>query len=485
MLWRFAPFGLLGLALAGGIHSNAETTAAIDRDLIAKGTIAWHKQDKKGRSCVGCHSPQGLELAFYDFDDDDILRRAQAHVSREDSQAIVGMIHARRREHKIYRPMDAMADPPLQPGGELLPGETPAERDSAFGKELDAMLPLLTRGQVDSLEKAREVQRQVLAVNLRELKIGIPLNRLSEDVFHGLEHATLADWIPDTTVQLPPAAVQARDAYEADPSDQNLQDLIRAVPAATPLSKVADRLALAKYRALLRLQAQLAHPDRDELGPRSTFDSPYWDVAELARQVRGAPLTQIGLPDDVRIKKEPGPTSFKQFGSMKLPWYWIGWMNDPGLQHTGPSGSSTEGVYFGFTLMQDGPYPMHAAFMFLRKQLSESFEPSAWNRHTPQHDVLEYSSFLDNRNFARIAPAKPLASALYRRFVLNEFRTSLFLLLAETRRTHMTDRKKTELAEARQMADAIEEALPSARASTEKLLAEISVAFTHSQQLRG
>lgn len=485
MLWRIAPFALLGLALAAGVRSSAPDTAGIDRDLIAKGKAAWRKQDKNGRSCIGCHSPLGLELAFYDFDDDNLLRRAGAHVSAADAQAIVGMIHARRREYKIYRPLDAMADRPLQPGGEVLPGETPAERDAAFGRELDAMLPLLTRGQVDSLAKAREVQREVLAVNLRELKIGIPMNRLSEDVFHGLEHATVADWIPDTPVPLTPEAARARDAYEADPSDAHLQALIQAVPASPPMGKAADQLAMAKYRALLRLQAQLAHPDRNELGPRLRFDSPYWDVAEVARMTRGLPLTQFGLPDDIRRKKEPGPTSYQQLTSMRLPWYWIGWINDPGLQHTGPSAKSMEGLYFGFALLDDGPYPMHAAFMFLRKQLSQAFDPAAWSRLSPQHDVLEYSSFLAGGNFRHATPVDPAAAAIYRRFVVNEFRTSLFLLLDETRRRHMTDLQKPELAESRQMADYIEAELPASKPSTERLLAEISDAFKHAEQMRG
>jgi hypothetical protein len=483
MFWRVAPVVLASLAVVVGFRAD-NAPSAVDRDLIRKGLAVWHKPDDKGRACVSCHSPQGLELAFFDFDDEDITRRVEAHLPPADAQTIVAMVHARRRQYKIYTPLNAMADRPLQPGGDVLPGDTPAARDFAFAQEIDRLVPLLTRGDVDSLAKAKEAAKQVLAINLKTLRVGIAFNRISEDGFHGLEHATIADWIPDTPPNLPPDTIKARDDYERDLSQTNLRNLIDKLQIDNARANPADQLSLNKYRALLHLQAELTHPDQNEIGPQIQFDNPYWDIAEIARTHRGMPMKQLGLPEDIRLKKEPGPPLYQQFDAMKLPWYWTGWISDPGLQHTGVNGRARTAVYFGFALLENDPYPMHCAFMFLRKQLSEAFDPSAWTRPTPQHYVMEYSSFLGARKFEAVTPADPAAAALYRRFVLNEYRTSLYLLLDETRQTRMTDLKKPELAESRQMAEYIEEQLPAQKAATEKLLAQITHAFASAQQIR-
>jgi hypothetical protein len=479
MLWRFTPFVLASLACLAGFRSNSDT----DQQLIRQGLTAWNKPDSQGRACVSCHSPQGLELAFYNFDDGDLLRRAEAHVTTVEAQTIVGMIHARRREYKIYSPLDPMKDRPLQPGGAVLPGASPADRDYEFAREIDRLIPLMTRGDVDSLAKAREAEREILALNLRRLPVGISFNRISEDGFHGPEHAMIADWIPDTPVTLTQGAIQARDAYQQDASEPNLSRFISEIPLGAFGGNVAHDLAFVKYRSLLRLQAQMAHPEKDELSPKLKTENPFWDLAELARGAQQVPLRQIGLPDDIRLKKEPGPPLAQQFLSMKLPWYWTGWMSDPGLQRSRVGRKDRRGDYFGFSLLDDGPYPMHCAFMFFRKQMTVAFIPAAWNSSIKQHFEPEYSTFLLNKNFMRFAPKDANHFALYRKFVLNAFHTSLYLLLDETRRTNVTGPKFQELSQARTMADYIEAEEPSSRKSTEGLLAQIAKAFEKAKEL--
>lgn len=477
MFWRIAPLCLVLFATAGSLHSK-------DSEAIKAGLVAWRKVDANGRSCIGCHSPLGLELAYYNFSDADILRRARAHVGDSDAQAIVDMIHALRREGGISSPRDPMTDAPAQPGGAVLPGTSAAERDFAFGKQIDGLLPLMTRGTVESVAKAKEVEAAVLGLDLSRLRVGFQFDRLSEDGFHGSEHAVIADWIPDTPAKLSSDAVQARDKYAADPSEKNLTAFLAALPTGFLQGPVADSLSMVKYRALLHLQAELAHPERHDLEPKLRVENPFWDLAELARGAEHVPLGGLGLPEDIRQKKDPGPALSEQFKAMELPWYWLGWTVDPGLQHSRWGRKDRRGDYFGLTLLANGPYPMHCAFMFLRKQLQTSFDPRAWNSQSPQHFELEYSTFLLNRNYLYFAPKEPASRSLYLRFVANAFRTSLYLLLDETRRSHLTGPPFEELSQARLLADFVESQQPSAQKAMEDLLARINAEFAKSQHVK-
>ncbi len=128
---------------------------------------------------------------------------------------------------------------------------------------------------------------------------------------------------------------------------------------------------------------------------------------------------------------------------------------------------------------------MHCAFMFLRKQLTQSFDPAAWNSASPQHYVMEYSTFLGNRNFERFEPSDPGSLKLYRRFVVNAFRTSLYLLLDETRRTHVSGLQSPVLEEAKQMVEYISSQDPQSKKQMWSLLEQIDTAVIASKQLYG
>src|SRR5471030_2586396 len=127
MFVRWRPLGLL-LAIAPWVVV-ATNPSGKSKELVAP---VWRKPDSLGRACVSCHSPDGIEIAAFAFSDEDVVRRARAHLSGEDSKQIVEMVHAVRRRNHIIRLLDPMKDRPMQPGGALLNGSTPMERDDSF-----------------------------------------------------------------------------------------------------------------------------------------------------------------------------------------------------------------------------------------------------------------------------------------------------------------------------------------------------------------
>ena len=96
----------------------------------------------------------------------------------------------------------------------MLPGATAPERDRAFGQELQEMGLKLMGAPINSAAEAHAAWDELNAINLRTLKVGIPMNRYTEDIFNnptGMtpgcadnhqcdDHGTIADWIPDVPV---------------------------------------------------------------------------------------------------------------------------------------------------------------------------------------------------------------------------------------------------------------------------------------------
>ena len=172
---------------------------ASQKDSIDPGLIAWRTPDNAERSCSSCHSPDGIELAAYGFAKDDLVRRAARHLTEERQTQVVKWILQNRG--KIHgEAVNPMMGRPLQPGGRVLPGFTPKDRDLAFQTSLGSAAPKLEGPRIRSLKAAKEIRDEVLDLDLKSLSVGIEMNRLSEDGFHGKDHATLAHWIPDVPV---------------------------------------------------------------------------------------------------------------------------------------------------------------------------------------------------------------------------------------------------------------------------------------------
>jgi len=185
------------------------------------GLAAFRKPDPKGASCASCHSPDAIDLAVIAYDDATLFRRGLLHLESDDVTLIRDLVHAQRRRFNITTPCSTEWRP-FQPGGEPLPGNTPPEQDHSFAEYLKARNILVMTGQIDSLEAAKEAWEQFAKLDLRTLRIGIPLPKWTHDPFHGEKEQSFNDWIPPLNVngdneQL----IAASDRYLADPSDDH------------------------------------------------------------------------------------------------------------------------------------------------------------------------------------------------------------------------------------------------------------------------
>jgi hypothetical protein len=364
---------------------------------------------------------------------------------------VVAFIHAVRKKYGITKLLDPLTDRPLQPGGEVLAGATPEDRDAAFAMELKAATPIMATGMVDSEAQAGKAKDEVLAVDVRALKIGIPFSRISEDKFHGSEHATLANWIPDVPVPVhfPWAFMfELQDRYIQDPSVKLLGDMVSFPVRNLRRYTLAQQMASYKYRALLVLTHDLRLRTMGKemfknAGPvalasldSKTLPNPFFLLGQFTDQKSDVDFKDFRLPEDVLNKKTGGPAPQEQLKQIRLPAFWSGWLMDQGLQRMDQVSAVDAARMFTDRLWTDGPYPTHNAFMITRKLLTQGFSPEAWNSTVPQHFVLDYSLFLDEDNMRKLEPKDPAAASVYRRFVVNSFMTSLYLLRDELRKTH-------------------------------------------------
>jgi mono/diheme cytochrome c family protein len=216
-----------GALTAVGEPPSRWSAAKID-EIYRKGLAVWRKPGAVDRqACSNCHSPDGIELAVIAFSDDSILRRAQQHVSPEDALVLRDFVHAQRRRFDIARPCSTDWRP-FQPGGTVLPGATRDEQDAAFLAELKKRSLILVTGKVVTLDDAKKAFAELQAVKLRELPLGIPLPRWSEDKFNGAQHRDINDYMPivPTVPNRPTEYYALEDAYLAGPTDAGLYRLL-------------------------------------------------------------------------------------------------------------------------------------------------------------------------------------------------------------------------------------------------------------------
>lgn len=429
----------------------ADVRRQVDDEAIREGLVVWRKLDKHGQACASCHSPDGIELAAYDFDSQNIRRRAANHLLEPDGIKIDQMILALRDKFGFKKLLDPMVDRPMQPGGAVLPGSTPIERDLAFAKSLNRFARSLMGGPISSDADAVCAQRELARLDCRTVPIGIPMNRISEDGFHGAEHATIASWLPDVPPSIEPSRrrelTALADGYLENPTTARLQALDAGyIPASRSARSAADQISLAKYRAMLLFQHSLRTQalgklDEPVLNPAWSHhpeSNPMWEIGDLARVYERAGVGMLGFPPDVQTKKSGGPTPAEQMKELRLAWFWAGWLCDPSLQNSGPARTTQRGDYFTGYLWKDGPYPAHNAFMITKKLVAES---------TPTHFRLDYSGFLTGVKSGELVD--PVHRSIYRKFVCNSFRMSLYLLRSELVRSGGVHLKEATLQQAR------------------------------------
>ena len=453
---RTLAFSALGFGLwaIAQVPSSIKPAAPKDDDVFKQGMVAWRTPGGKFNSaCSSCHSPDAFDLAEFGFDDATIRRRALAHVGDADASKIIALVHATRKRYNL-QPMDPMNDRPLQPGGAVLAGATSEDRDFAFGKSLIPLLPTLMTGRVDSLEKAKKARDEIMAIDPRNLKIGIPINRWSEDIFHGDEHGTVADWMTDLPCAPDPVKQQEWfalvDKYVQSPTDDNLWAIYNAVPGDTKSftdMPFSNEFSYRKYRAMLVAQHLLREramgtPDPRKSGPiefaylsKGDLPNPFWEVGEYAVLNEGLDSDSQGMPQEVTKTISTKIPFSDQMRGMKVPWMWLGWLTDQGLQRTAGDQSTHNARYFTLSLYTDGNYALHNCFMITRKQLVQSFDPNALPEGRDRHFILDYSEFAAHRNIIRYEPQEPERQALFRKMADNAFRMSLYLLIDDAKRS--------------------------------------------------
>lgn len=429
--------------------------ASPDTKVILEGMKAWRTPGGKfNAACSSCHSPDAFDLAQFNFSDATIQRRATAHVGKDDAAKIVAMVHAVRRKYGINHPLDSESVRPLQPGGEVLPGDKPADRDLAFGKSLSGPLPTLMVGRIDTLAKAQKARDEVLALDARSLKIGIPFNRWSEDLFHGDAHGTVADWVADLPCAPDPAKqkewFEIVDRYVAEPTDDNLWKLYNAVPDHTkPFVGMpfATQFSYRKYTSMLigqHLMRQRALGLKNERQSgrvafsavsKAEIPNPFWQLGEYAVLNEGLDSESQGMPEEVRPTLSPTRPFPSQMREIKAPWLWLGWLMDQGLQRTPGDTNSRNGRYFTLALYTDGGYALHNTFMITRKQLVQSYDPSALPEGQIQPYVFDFSELIAHRNAIRYEPQDPERQAMFRTMTGNALRMGMLLLIDETKRS--------------------------------------------------
>jgi hypothetical protein len=450
-MFRFRPGSGVSLAgfalLIAGVSPNAAHT--VKADPLVPGLDAWRKPGKVDHAaCANCHGPDGFEIAAYNFDDATIRRRAKPHLGDEDAEQIVDLIRAVRVRYRLTRLLDPMSDRPFQPGGSVLEGATPAERDLALARELAPKLPHLFEGRVSSLADAQKAADEVMQLDPWTVRIGVPLNRFSEDSFHGAEHASLAHWLPDVARTISdqdlPAWYALQDRYLATPNDDTLWAMIGGFDRLTrpPGPTGIASLAAEKYRSLLILQHSLRlkqlgetpvhKPVQMEDDPSELTPNPMWKVAETARLFQDASPAAIGLDETLMAKKTGGPTFRAQMLDLQASWFWLGWLFDQGLERTTRQTMAARGDWLAGALYNDGPYPIHNVYWLARKQLVMNRIPKAWGglpaRRRPEWDYLAIQV---GGRFRTEMPTDPVQRQLYIRFASNCFRMSLYLMLDE------------------------------------------------------
>ena len=488
-------FILLGQNTFGGpaiSHSQAQDKA------LSEGLKIWRKPGaiNGGAACATCHSPDGIEIAAYNFSDDNIRRRAHPHLPEADGEILVEYFHALRTEKKLTPLRDTNADRPLQPGGEVLPGNTAAERDLAFGKELEHQLPILFGPPIETIDQAKAAEAELLKIKPVQLKIGIPLNRLSEDIAHGNEHATIAQWLPEVPPQIPTAHLEewyaAEDHYLAEPTTANLKALLdlHTELVNTNRMQAIGALSAFKFRALLVWQDRIRnHTESNDQSVSSDVlaygeSNPIWQVGEMARQFMDRTPQQMGMDADTTTKKVTQVSLAEELHNLRVSWFWAGWLSDQGLFKTSHDDKTRLGMWISQSLSQDGPYPIHNVFANARRQAVISNDPLAWgepnNRRRRIWDFAGLRSFnYQNRDL----PTEPKYRELTIRFTANCFRMNLLLLKDNVLTNHYVWVKASTLTNIQTLTSFITAQQPEFAKRANELAAELKDLVDHSREI--
>lgn len=387
----------------------------------------WFLKDSKGQSCASCHSVDGIELRS--FSQADLVRRIARHHPSEIALKIQALLSGHAKQAGEI----GTNIRPLQPGGYVLAGNTPADHDAAFMASLKSKFPKLFV-PLNSLQGALEFQKEILGIDLKQLPIGIEMNHLSEDGAHGDSHRSIANWFPDVLSFDSNELRPELEKYRANPTDESLASLDNKLESIANANDPFSTLSLAKYRSLMVYQHELRTKNAGSL---LLPNNPFWQVAEFGRLYLEADHIAVRVPPDIAEAKDM-PRNFKnQLKALRLPWFWLGWIRDPSLTKTSRAKDTIRGDYFCRFLEDDGPYIGHEAFMLSRKLAEQNRNPLYAN--IPFE--IQYSFFLTNTPLIEREPKEATAKAMFRHLTANSFMMSLFLLERDLIKTNRTIRK--------------------------------------------
>jgi mono/diheme cytochrome c family protein len=455
-----------------------------------RGLKAWRTAGSvDNNACVFCHGPDAIEFAAIGYSDAQIYRRAFSHVSQQIADDVVDMVHALRARYSITNPPDPAVYRPFQPGGEVLPGATAAERDSAFGQELQGMGLTLMGPPINSAVEAHKAWDELKGLNLRTLKVGIPMNHYTEDIFNNAgatptcpdahqcdDHGTIADWISDVPVLDADSAAKIfslHDTYLADPTLENLKQVLLAAPRDDVMWFKNKYLAVQMANYLFRQQVS-GMPMLDTL-PNTPFPvengtlfNSIWMVGANLRDFIhnvGKELPTGGGKFSVPQATLAGLTrndASEQLQRAIVPWFWLGFSFDPSTMNVEADYVAEADEYFTQqTFLDSGSSPIHAAFIVSKRSLEMmAYEqlPRSPNVFPFFHpDLGRYpvtplsmrsgyfpvlTNFAEEKNFNTInnyqldkMPTEPTQRALFQTYTANMYRMFMWVLIDELQQT--------------------------------------------------
>ncbi len=364
----------------------------------ANGLAAARKPDALRQACVNCHTADLYDLATVGYDYGTIARRALLHVDENDAKTLFRYIKNLREELNLPA-QDPMAFRPFQQGGAPLQCDGPADCDHRFGLELKQRVPQLLK-TVASLADAKALRDAFLKQTPRVMPIGVPLNRWTEDGFRGEPHARFTEWIPDfsylpTSEENRKKLYALQDAYLASPSWESLRPILEQIDT---LAEIPDSFGATggiksilknKYKSVqiaghvMRLAksgqafADLpAYVNVLNLPSDTANFNPMWAVGDEARTLDdGFGPADLAMFSPEQLKKI-GATSSPQaeLSQLRLTWFWIGFMFDYGVLHSGKSNSTRSTEYFTGQMYLMGYYN-HVNYMRFQKAWAQAFVP--------------------------------------------------------------------------------------------------------------
>lgn len=468
----------------GCSESTPLSTADVER-AFQTGLQAWRLPGREGAACAGCHGPMPVDLAYIGYDDATIFRRGLKHLTEEQTRQVVNFVHAIRAKYGMSGPKDFLRFRPFQPGGQALAGATPAERDHRFGRNLAQVAPTLFEGTVDTASKAMKARDEMLAINPRNFPIGVELNRWSEDMHHGIQHATFNDWIPDRPrVPISPAAAATlyalHDDYIRNPSWNSLWAIRKrldelttitgmnhSTPPGSQYAPFAGRMYKLKYDSVLFAQHNFLQEAQGLPTLAGMSASPFpdqnslWELGDLARvnnnvvfatDCNNSWMSCLGLPADAVAQINPALDPKDELSSLRMSWFWVGWFFDLTLHQTSNTNSTKSSEYFTGQLY-DGYYN-HVVYHRIRKNLASAYEVTApvpdadgqpdvthpW-AHTYGYYMAYDRGLVDSK-----MPPSPDAKSLYKTFAGNTLRMMLLLATEAIQRTGRVANKTALLA---------------------------------------